>query len=182
MTSRERLLTAINNQKADRLPCQVHSWMQYYLNTYLHGIDQYEAYEYFDMDAVIYVEPTFAYLKSSLLFTAEDRMNFLCTLLTGSLLPIISKLFSLTAFVRTNRIPSKLLCNTIFCLYGLETCCVFGGFTDICLCLRKTQYNPVTKQVYLLCRSLTQNTNKPTLAFLLRISAISLNLLLACTH
>jgi len=29
MDSRERLLTAIHNHKPDRLPCQVHSWMQY---------------------------------------------------------------------------------------------------------------------------------------------------------
>ena len=39
MTGRERFLIAINNEKPDRLPCQVHSWMQYYLNTYLDGID-----------------------------------------------------------------------------------------------------------------------------------------------
>ena len=30
MTSRERLLTAIDNKKPDRLPCQVHGWMQYF--------------------------------------------------------------------------------------------------------------------------------------------------------
>ncbi|AEE97981.1 uroporphyrinogen decarboxylase family protein [Mahella australiensis] len=61
MTGRERFLTAISNGKPDRLPCQVHSWMQYYLDTYLHGMDQYRAYEYFDMDPVIYVSPRFIY-------------------------------------------------------------------------------------------------------------------------
>lgn len=61
MTGRERFLTAISNGKPDRLPCQVHSWMQYYLDTYLHGMDQYQAYEYFDMDPVIYVSPRFIY-------------------------------------------------------------------------------------------------------------------------
>lgn len=54
MTPRERLLTAIGNEKPDRLPCQVHSWMPYYLEKYLGGIDQWEAYEKFGFDFVIY--------------------------------------------------------------------------------------------------------------------------------
>jgi uroporphyrinogen decarboxylase len=55
MDSRERLLTALNNQKPDHLPCQVHSWMRYYLDTYLNGCDQYKAYRSFPgMDWVIY--------------------------------------------------------------------------------------------------------------------------------
>jgi len=37
MTGRERFLLAINNKKPDRLPCQVHNWMPYYLNRYLNG-------------------------------------------------------------------------------------------------------------------------------------------------
>lgn len=41
MTGRERLLTAIYNKKPDYLPCQVHNWMQYYLNTYLKAMDQF---------------------------------------------------------------------------------------------------------------------------------------------
>ena len=39
MTGRERFLTALKNGKPDRLPCQVHSWMVYYLHTYLKGMD-----------------------------------------------------------------------------------------------------------------------------------------------
>jgi len=54
MTSRERLQTALNNKKPDRLPCQVHSWMSYYLENYLDCMDQWQAYEKFDMDMVIY--------------------------------------------------------------------------------------------------------------------------------
>lgn len=61
MNGRERFLTAISNQKPDRLPCQVHSWMQYYLDTYLKGKDQFEAYDYFGMDPVIYAGPGFEY-------------------------------------------------------------------------------------------------------------------------
>jgi len=66
MTGRERFLTAISNKKPDRLPCQVHSWMEYYLNTYLGGMDQYQAYEYFGMDSVIYVKPEFIYNEKEL--------------------------------------------------------------------------------------------------------------------
>ena len=66
MTGRERLLAALNNQKADRLPCQVHSWMPYYLHTYLNDKDQYEAYDYFGMDPVIYVNPIYQYNEKDL--------------------------------------------------------------------------------------------------------------------
>jgi len=61
MTGRERFLAALNNQKPDHLPCQVHDWMAYYLNKYLGGMDPYAAYQYFDMDPVIYVGPRFIY-------------------------------------------------------------------------------------------------------------------------
>lgn len=62
MNSRERLLTVLANEKPDRLPCQVHSWMPYYLKTHLGGRDQFGAYEYFQgMDWVIYANPRFIY-------------------------------------------------------------------------------------------------------------------------
>ena len=54
MTSRERLLTAIERKKPDHLPATVHSWMQYFLDHYLGGVDQYEAYELMGLDMVIY--------------------------------------------------------------------------------------------------------------------------------
>lgn len=66
MTGRERFLAAIANQKPDRLPCQVHCWMQYYLNTYLHGMDQFQAYEYFGMDPVFYAAPDYIYADADL--------------------------------------------------------------------------------------------------------------------
>ncbi|MBN1350563.1 hypothetical protein JXJ21_14195 [candidate division KSB1 bacterium] len=66
MTARERFLTALNNEKPDRLPCQVHSWMSYYLNSYLGGIDQYAAYERFGMDMVIYQSPKYNYSDRTL--------------------------------------------------------------------------------------------------------------------
>ena len=61
MTGRERLLTAIANQKPDRLPCQVHNWMGYYLHHFLDGDDMYQAYARFGMDPVIYQEPEYVY-------------------------------------------------------------------------------------------------------------------------
>lgn len=61
MTGRERFLAALNNQKPDRMPCQIHSWQKYYLKTYLGGVDQYAAYDYFGMDPVIYIEPRVIY-------------------------------------------------------------------------------------------------------------------------
>lgn len=66
MNSRERLLTALSNEKPDRLPCQVHSWMSYYLKTYLNNVDQYEAYERFGMDAVIYAGPNYIFDEDDL--------------------------------------------------------------------------------------------------------------------
>lgn len=75
MTSRERLLTAISNKKPDRLPGQVHSWMPYYLNTYLGGCDQYEAYERFGMDMVIYTGPEWKYDERDLANWQVDRKN-----------------------------------------------------------------------------------------------------------
>lgn len=66
MTGRERFLAAVNNQKPDRLPCQVHSWMEYYLKTYLNNMDQYQAYDFFGMDPVIYVGPEFIFDEKDL--------------------------------------------------------------------------------------------------------------------
>lgn len=73
MTGRERFLTAIANQRPDRLPVQVHSWMQYYLKRYLGGMDQYTAYEAVGMSPVIYVEPERVYREEDL---ASWRMDY----------------------------------------------------------------------------------------------------------
>ncbi len=66
MTGRERFLIALENGTPDRLPCQVHSWMSYYLTTYLDGCDQYAAYERFDMDPVAYASPAYEYSDAAL--------------------------------------------------------------------------------------------------------------------
>ncbi len=60
------MLTALNNKRPDRLPCQVHGWMPYYLKAYLDGMDSWQAYEKFDMDFAIYVSPTYICDEKSL--------------------------------------------------------------------------------------------------------------------
>jgi uroporphyrinogen-III decarboxylase len=53
MTSKERLMRAINREKPDRLPVSVHQWQGYHLDTYLGGISALEAFKKFGMDAQI---------------------------------------------------------------------------------------------------------------------------------
>lgn len=54
MNHRERLLTALERGKPDRLPATIHGWMDYWNNTYMAGADQFEIYRHFDMDAQIF--------------------------------------------------------------------------------------------------------------------------------
>ena len=67
--------TAINNGKPDRLPGQVHGWMSYYLQTYLGGIDQFEAYERFGLDMAIYAGPNFTYDERDLANWQVERTD-----------------------------------------------------------------------------------------------------------
>ena len=61
MTSRERLMTALENGRPDRLPCQVHNWMNAYLKRYLPGLDAWSAYERFGMDYAMYIPVEYVY-------------------------------------------------------------------------------------------------------------------------
>jgi uroporphyrinogen-III decarboxylase len=69
------MLTALANGRPDRLPCQVHGWMDYYLGTYLGGMDSYEAYAHFGMDHAIYVSPVYGYAAADLRNWVTDRMD-----------------------------------------------------------------------------------------------------------
>jgi len=53
MTSKERMLTALDKGTPDRLPVSVHQWQQYHLDKYLGGIGPLAAFERFGMDAQI---------------------------------------------------------------------------------------------------------------------------------
>jgi len=69
------MLIALENGRPDRLPCQVHGWMDYYRNHYLGGIDWYEANAKFGMDYAIYVSPDYTYAESDLANWRKDRRD-----------------------------------------------------------------------------------------------------------
>ncbi|MCC6142384.1 MAG: hypothetical protein IT368_01130, partial [Candidatus Hydrogenedentes bacterium] len=64
-----------SNGRPDRLPCQVHGWMDYYLKQYLGGMDWWEAYAKFDMDYAIYVSPEYHYDDKDLANWQVDRRD-----------------------------------------------------------------------------------------------------------
>ncbi len=57
MTSKQRLLTALEKQKPDRLPVTTHHVMPYFLDTYMGGMSSDEFFDYFKMDAISWVIP-----------------------------------------------------------------------------------------------------------------------------
>jgi len=55
MTSRERMLTALDGGVPDRLPASVHDWMRYWLEKYLDGAEKTAAFERFGLDWSLYM-------------------------------------------------------------------------------------------------------------------------------
>jgi uroporphyrinogen-III decarboxylase len=53
MTSRERILRALNLEKPDRLPVTVHQWQRYHLDTFMGGVTALEAFKQVGLDAQI---------------------------------------------------------------------------------------------------------------------------------
>jgi uroporphyrinogen decarboxylase len=53
MTSKERLMRALNREKPDHLPVTVHQWQGYHLENYMGGVNALEAFESLGMDAQI---------------------------------------------------------------------------------------------------------------------------------
>lgn len=53
MTSKERMLTALNNSKPDRLPVTIHQWQPYHLKKYMGGISDIKASMECGLDASI---------------------------------------------------------------------------------------------------------------------------------
>jgi len=51
MTSKERMLAALNRETPDRLPITLHQWQGYHLEKYLGGISDLEAFRKFGLDA-----------------------------------------------------------------------------------------------------------------------------------
>jgi uroporphyrinogen-III decarboxylase len=53
MTSRERMLTALNRGVPDRLPVTIHQWQPYHLEKYMGGISDLQAFQEVGLDAAI---------------------------------------------------------------------------------------------------------------------------------
>jgi hypothetical protein len=53
MTSKDRLLAALNREKPDRLPATVHQWQGFHLDEYMGGISDLEAFQKVGLDAQI---------------------------------------------------------------------------------------------------------------------------------
>ena len=53
MTSKERMLTALNRGKPDRLPVTIHQWQDYHLNHFMGGVSDIEANRICGLDASI---------------------------------------------------------------------------------------------------------------------------------
>lgn len=53
MTSKERMLRALNLEKPDRVPVTIHQWQQYHLDTYMGGMDALSAFKATGLDASI---------------------------------------------------------------------------------------------------------------------------------
>jgi len=55
MTSKERLLTAIEGKIPDRLPATTHHVMDYFLKTYMNGISTQEFFDHYDLDPITWI-------------------------------------------------------------------------------------------------------------------------------
>lgn len=53
MTSKERMMRALNREKPDRLPVTVHQWQNYHLKHYMNGMDALSAFKATGMDAAL---------------------------------------------------------------------------------------------------------------------------------
>jgi len=57
MTSKKRLLSAINREKPDCLPVTTHHVMPYFLDKYMNGMTIQEFFEYFGLDQILWTNP-----------------------------------------------------------------------------------------------------------------------------
>jgi uroporphyrinogen decarboxylase len=57
MSSKQRLLTAIQKGRPDRLPAATHHLMPYFLNKYMNDISNDEFFEYFGLDQIVWTVP-----------------------------------------------------------------------------------------------------------------------------
>lgn len=53
MTSKERMMTALNLEKPDRVPVTIHQWQPYHLKYFMDGMSDFEAFKSTGLDAAI---------------------------------------------------------------------------------------------------------------------------------
>jgi len=73
MTSRQRLLTALERGVPDRLPVTTHHLMRYFLDTYMGGMSEIEFFDRFGLDAIRWVFTTAADPAQGQRLDAEGR-------------------------------------------------------------------------------------------------------------
>ncbi|NLC67354.1 MAG: hypothetical protein GX754_00905, partial [Clostridiaceae bacterium] len=59
MTSKERMLIALNLGKPDRLPVTIHQWQEYHLKKYMNGMSELEAFIKCGLDAAVTFYPAY---------------------------------------------------------------------------------------------------------------------------
>ena len=57
MTNKQRMLAAIEGKIPDRLPVTTHHLMPYFLNKYMDGISNDAFFDYFGLDAILWINP-----------------------------------------------------------------------------------------------------------------------------
>lgn len=78
LTSKERLLRALNRQTPDRLPVTTHHVMPYFTDTYMNGIRPDEFFDFFELDAIRWPVPVKADAsKGEFLDPAQGPPKFL---------------------------------------------------------------------------------------------------------
>ena len=73
LTSRERMLTALDRHVPDRLPVSVHDWMEYFLQTRLGGMSKIDTFIKFGLDWSIYLPWTVFTQKPDRNWIVEKR-------------------------------------------------------------------------------------------------------------
>ncbi len=58
MTSKQRMLTALNGGVPDRLPASTHHLMSYFLKKYMNGMGKQEFFNHFGLDPILWTVPT----------------------------------------------------------------------------------------------------------------------------
>ena len=107
MTSKERMMRALNKEKPDRVPVTVHQWQQYHLDTYMNGMTPLEACKYWEW------MPLFSISRRWGSSGCPTRKSILCRRRSGRSKSILStailatKYFTIQSPHRTGKLTYK---------------------------------------------------------------------------